>query len=171
MNESIQPVNNRADSFEATIRIIGVNPYVIPPGRVLQPIFRAAGKDRGPLPVSVILDGHAFTQSLVKYAGSWRLYLNTPMRKACGKDVGDRVQVILEFDRRDRTISLHPQLERALRDHDHARKVFEALPPSRRKEINRYLHALKSPASIKMNVDRAIRFLTGSQRFIGRDRP
>ncbi|MEI9935362.1 MAG: hypothetical protein WDM71_11065 [Ferruginibacter sp.] len=41
-----------------------------------------AGKDKGHIPVKGKLDGHAFIQTLVKYSGKWRLYLNGPMRKA-----------------------------------------------------------------------------------------
>ena len=158
-------------SFSARIQIIGVNPYVIPPKRVLDTLFKEAGKNKGPIPVKGTLNGHAFTQTLVKYTGKWRLYLNTPMRDAAGIDVGDMAHVRIEFDPAERTITMHPDLKAALKQNPQAKKVFDSLPPSRRKEIIRYIGFLKTKASITKNIARAIKFLTGTERFIGRNKP
>lgn len=76
--------------FRTTILIIGVNPYVAVPDRTLEQLFAQAGRDKSPIPVHGTLDGHAFVQSLVKYAGDWRLYLNGPMLKAVKKEWGTR---------------------------------------------------------------------------------
>ena len=76
-------------SFSAMIAKIGVNPYVLIPAIVLNELFKQAGRNKGPIPVKSNLNGHAFIQNLVKFSGKWRLYLNTPMRKAAGIDVGD----------------------------------------------------------------------------------
>jgi hypothetical protein len=75
--------------FKAKIEMIGVNPFVFLPDSVLHEIFIQAGKNKGKIPVKIKIDGHEFTQTLIKWSGSWRLYLNTPMRKAAKKDVGD----------------------------------------------------------------------------------
>ena len=72
------------ESFTAKIYKIGVNPYMLLPLKVLKTLFVEAGKDKGPIPVRGTLNGKKFTQTLVKYSGKWRLYLNTPMRKAAG---------------------------------------------------------------------------------------
>lgn len=71
--------------FKAKIEIIGVNPFVFLPEKVLQQIFAQAGKDKGKIPVRIKIDGHEFPQTLIKWSGAWRLYLNTPMRKAAKK--------------------------------------------------------------------------------------
>ena len=49
--------------------------------------------------------------------------------------------------------------------------MFDALRPSRQREIVRDIASLKSPASVARNVARAIAFLTGEGRFIGSDKP
>lgn len=157
--------------FTAKILIIGVNPYVLPPKEVLKEIFLKAGRDKGPIQVKGKLNGHPFKQNLVKYAGRWRLYLNTPMRKAAGIDVGDQAEVWLDHDREERILSIHPKLEEALQKNKKAKAVFDQLPPSRRKEIIRYIGFLKTEESVNRNVKRAIGFLTGTERFIGRDKP
>ncbi len=165
------PAPDPLRAFNADIRIIGINPYVLLPEATLKKLFAQAAKDKGPIPVRGTLDGHAFIQTLVKYAGDWRLYLNGPMLKAARKGVGDRVSVRIAFDPSDRSIPMHPALETALKKDLTAAAVFEGLSPSRRKEIVRYIHHLKSEAAVKRNVERAIGFLLGSVRFAGREKP
>lgn len=161
------------EQFTARIYIIGVNPYVLLPAKTLKAIFKQARKDKGPIPVHGTMNGAAYKQTLVKYAGKWRLYLNMPMRKAAGADTGDTVIVTVEFDPQVRETEFHPRLKKALKENPEAKKVFDSLPPSRQKEIKRYINNLKTEATIEKNVQKAIDFLLGKPevRFIGRDKP
>ncbi len=154
--------------FTASITIIGVNPHVLPPEPVLQGLFAQAARNKGPIPVHGSIDGHTFIQTLVKYAGAWRLYLNGHMLKAAKKGVGDTVRIRIAFDPRDRSAPMPPALEAALNGNKRARAVFGSLPPSRRKEIMRYIGNLKSEEAIARNVARAIGFLEGREQFAGR---
>jgi hypothetical protein len=74
-------------SFSAEILKIGINPYVLLPEDILQYLFEKSGKDKGHIPVYLIINNKRFIQHLIKYSGKWRLYfnLNMPMRKAAGK--------------------------------------------------------------------------------------
>ena len=157
--------------FKATIEIIGVNPYVLLPEKVLNAIFEQAQKNKGPIPIKGKINGFDFIQHLVKYSGEWRLYLNTPMRSATNTKVGDRVTLEIEFDPIERKIEMHPKLSMALKMDKTAKKIFDQLAPSLQKEIVRYIHNLKTEESMDRNVERAIQFLHGKQRWIGRDRP
>ena len=121
-------------SFSAKIFIIGVNPYVLLPETVLQSLCKRAARDKGPIPVRGTLNGNAFTQTLVKYSGKWRLYLNTPMRKATGIDVGDIANVKIEYNPEVRIIPMHPKLQEALQQNEKAKSAFEkpcSIPPKR----------------------------------------
>ncbi|MEP7321779.1 MAG: YdeI/OmpD-associated family protein [Saprospiraceae bacterium] len=158
-------------SFKAKIDIIGVNPFVLVPGKVLKSLFKEAQKEKGPIPVTGTLDAHQYHQTLVKYAGFWRLYLNTPMRKAIEKDVGDIVRVEIQHDARERITPMHPKLEIALKQNKEAKLIFLSLSPHRQKEIMRYINHLKTEDVIDKNIAKAIQFLLGKERFIGRDRP
>ncbi|MEQ1798502.1 MAG: YdeI/OmpD-associated family protein [Lacibacter sp.] len=157
--------------FSAYIDKIGVNPFVFLPEQVLNHIFKQAGKEKGTIPVRGKLDGHPFIQTLVKYSGAWRLYLNTPMRKAAGKDVGDTIKVEIEFDPVERIIAMHPKLKEALEKNKKAKSVFDQISPSLQKEIVRYIAHLKTEESVERNIKKALLFLTGKERFIGRDKP
>jgi hypothetical protein len=159
------------NKFTAQIEIIGINPFVFLPDKALEKLFAEAGKSKGKIPVKMKIDGHLFTQTLVKYAGHWRLYLNTPMRKAAAKDVGDTAVFEIEYDSADRTIPIHDKLAKALAKNKEAKKVFDALSPSLQAEFSRYLSALKTEESVERNVLKAINFLLGKERFIGRDKP
>jgi len=158
-------------SFKAKIEIIGINPFVFLPDTVLQKVFVQAKKDKGKIPVTMTIDGNPFSQTLIKYSGHWRLYLNTPMRKAAGKDVGDTAEFSVAYDPNPREINSHPKLAMALNNNPEAKKIFDDLPPSRRLEIVRYISFLKTEESIDRNVTKAINFLLSKERFIGRDKP
>lgn len=159
------------NSFEAVIDIIGINPFVFVPKRILQQVFKEAGKDKGPIPIEGTVNGKAFKQTLVKYRGDWRLYINTAMLNNSPKRIGERITITLSFDPVERTIVPHPKLLKALRSNAQARNVFEGLPASRQKEIVRYISFLKTEESIDKNVNKAIDFLLGNGKFVGRDRP
>ena len=157
--------------FKATIDIIGINPFVYVPEQILMEIYAQAGKDKGHIPVSVVLNNIKHKQTLVKYSGHWRLYINTTMLKNSPKRIGEILDIAIEFDQADRSITPHPEFLQALDQNLEAKQVFESLSASRQKEIIRYISSLKSADSVTKNVQRAIGFLTGKNRFVGRDRP
>ena len=159
------------NTFKATIDIIGINPFVFLPASVLTSIQKQANKTKGPIRVKGTIDGHDFTQTLVKYSGDWRLYINGPMLKAANKKVGDTIVVKIEFNTSEKKVLMNPKLEAALDQNEKAKQVFNSLSPSRQNEIVRYIANLKSEAAIEKNVRRAIQFLLGKDRFIGRDHP
>jgi hypothetical protein len=157
-------------AVSAKIQIIGVNPYVLLPAFLLKYLFQKAGKDKGAIPVRLKIGGKDFIQNLVKYSGRWRLYLNGPMRKAAGKDVGDTLGIQIDFDPKPRTTPIHPKLKKAFKENPTAKKAFEKLNPSRQKEILRYINFLKSEESVDKNVQRAITHLKSNKPFIGREK-
>jgi hypothetical protein len=147
--------------FQAKIEIIGVNPYILLPDNVLKSIFQKAGKDRGPIPVRGTVQGKSFKQTLVKYAGYWRLYLNTPMRQDSNTKVGDTAAFEVEYDQEPRIEPMNPLLEKAFKRDSEAKKKFDSLAPYRQKEILRYLNSIKSEEILEKNVDRVLTFLSG----------
>lgn len=157
--------------FKAKIEMIGVNPFVFLPEKVLHEVFRQAGKNKGKIPVKMKIDGHEFTQTLIKWSGTWRLYLNTPMRKAAKKDVGDEANFEISYDPVERVVPIHPKFEKALLENRDAKRVFDSLRPSLQLEINRYFSFLKTESSVDRNVNKAIQFLLGNGRFVARDKP
>lgn len=159
------------DNFNATLEIIVGNPFVYLPKEVLENLFRQVNKRKGHIPVKGAINGKPFQQTLVKYSGDWRLYINMEMLKNSPKRIGEKIEVEIEFDPSDRTIEPHPKWSKALTDNKHANGVFEKLSASRQKEIVRYISNLKTEESVDRNVERAINFLLGKERFVGREKP
>ena len=150
-------------SFSAAIYKIGINPYVFLPEDVLNALFKQAGKSKGPIPVRGTIDGKRFIQTLVKYQGEWRLYINGEMRRAASVDVGDQVQIKIGFDPVPRIEVMHPKFKTALSIEKAAQMAFERLTPSRQKEILRYLNSMKTETSLERNIEKIIRHLRGEQ--------
>lgn len=157
--------------FTAQINIIGINPFVFVPDEILLQIFEKAGKDRGPIPVKGTINKIPYKQTLVKYSGHWRLYINTSMLKNSPKRIGETIDISVAFDKENRDTQAPAAFVKALSKNKKAGAVFESLSPSRRAEIARYLANLKKEETLQKNIERAIRFLSGEERFMGRDKP
>jgi hypothetical protein len=157
--------------FSAEIKIIGVNPYVQVPEKILQSIFRKAGKNKGAIPIKGEVNGNHYKQRLVRYSGDWRLYINTTMLPQSPKRIGEMIKVSVDYDPEPRVITPHPNFIKALNKNKKAKLVFDALPPSRKTEITRYLTNLKTEKALEKNLLRVINFLLGKERFVGRDGP
>ncbi|TGM60337.1 YdeI/OmpD-associated family protein [Leptospira vanthielii] len=155
--------------FSAKIEIIGINPFVFLPKHILSSLMEQAKTDKGKIRVTLKIDGFQFTQTLVKYSGEWRLYLNTPMRKAAKKEVGDRANFEIKFNPEKKIQPISLELKAALEKNKKAKAKFETLSPSLQNEIMRYIVGLKSEESKKENVIRAIQYLLGKTKFLGRE--
>lgn len=157
--------------FKAILEIIVGNPFVHLPVEVLENIFQKAKKRKGHIPVRGTINGKKYQQTLVKYSGDWRLYINMIMLKNSPKRIGEEIEVEIEFDPNDRTIVSHPKWVKALLENEEANEVFGSLSVSKQKEIIRYISNLKTEQSVDRNVIRAINFLLGKERFVGREKP
>lgn len=155
-------------TFTATLEIIGINPFVFIPKDVLAGVFEDSGRNKSPIPVKGVVNGKKFQQNLMKYLGEWRLYINLTMLKNSPKRIGETIEVMLEYDASDRSISIHPQLEQAIKDSTLATDNFEKLIPSRRHELIRYINNLKTEPSIQRNIEKIIRHLHGETDFFGK---
>ncbi len=150
-------------TFTAKIGKLGINPVIDPPENVMAEIFEQAGRSRGPIPVHGTLDGAPFVQTLVKYKGKWRLYVNGEMIKASGAAVGSVAAVELEYDPKKRPVPV-PERFKAFLDSDHRlASAFASLTPGRQKEILRYLGSLKTDDSLDRNIQRVVAQLRGSR--------
>lgn len=156
------------NTFTATLEIIGINPFVFIPEEVLENIFESSGKNKSPIPVKGTVNGKEFQQNLMKYLGEWRLYVNLTMLKNSPKRIGETIEVMLEYDNADRSITIHPQLEKAIKESSLATTNFEILIPSRRNELIRYINNLKTEVSIQKNIEKIILHLHGETDFFGK---
>ena len=158
----------------ALIELVGVNPYV----RVVAEQAKLLKPDwRRPMPVVVRINGVTDalwrTNMMPVGEGAFNLYLHGQMRKASQTSVGDSVKVELWFDNAYVNGPQHlvPAWFQAALDLDsRARGNWERLPPSRQKELLRYLDRLKSTEAIDRNLAGAMHVLRGNPgHYLGRD--
>jgi len=151
-------------SFYTTLEIVGANPFVFVPVEILLQLFKEAGKNKG-------TNQKPYQQTLLRYKGDWRLYINAVMLKNSPKRIGEQLEVTIAFDPSDRTLVPHTKLVKALNGNESAKTIFDGLRPSLQLEIVRYIGNLKTEESVGRNVVKAIDFLLGKARFVGRDKP
>ena len=159
--------------FTSLIKLREGNPYILVSlnrAKAIKPGWRK------PLPVLVRINGKPAQPWRINMMpvgdGSFYLYLHGDVRKASGTKVGDRVAVELRFDAIYRNGPLHPMpswFRQALRKNRKATKNWEALIPSRKKEILRYFSWLKSKEARERNLEKALHVLSGGKgRFMAR---
>src|SRR5712691_6952494 len=159
--------------FRSVVGIREPNPYILVTAAQAKSIKPGWLK---PLPVLVRINGKPAVPWRINMMpvgdGSFYLYLHGDMRKASGTKVGDRVRVEVGFDAKYRNGPQHPVpswFNAALRKSPRALKNWEALIPSRKKEILRYFARLKSPEARARNLERALHVLSGRKgRFMAR---
>jgi hypothetical protein len=160
--------------FAARMEIRGINPYVL--------VSTARAKRikagwRKPLPVLVRVNGHPKSapwriNMMPTGTGAFYLYLHGSVRSASKTKVGDVVAVEVVFDSAYRggpATAIPSWFRIPLSRNAAAKSAWAALTPSRKKEIVRYLTALKSDEARERNVIRALRVLSGAkERFMAR---
>lgn len=160
-------------NFKAYIEIYNGNPYVL----VSAARATALQQDwHKPMPVLVQINGQpnpAWRINMMPVGdGSFYLYLHGDVRKASGTKVGDRVQVDVSFDSAYKNGPMHPMpkwFSEPLAANPKAKAAWEALIPSRQKEILRYFSWLKSDDARRRNVQKALHVLSGHEgRFMAR---
>jgi hypothetical protein len=166
-------MSNRKLRFRAPIEIRGINPYVLVSAEraaKLKPDWRK------PMPVCIQVNGKPDVPWRINMMpagdGSFFLYLHAQVRKESGTALGDVVSVAIEFDGLYEGGPADPMpswFGKGLRRNPKAQQGLERLPPSRQKEIIRYLARLKSVQAQQRNLQRALHVLAGGKaRFMGR---
>ncbi|HYN00547.1 MAG TPA: YdeI/OmpD-associated family protein [Aestuariivirgaceae bacterium] len=159
--------------FTSLIKIRDGNPYIAVSAALAKAVRPGWRK---PLPVRVRINGKPAQPWHINMMpagnGSFYLYLHGDVRKASGTKVGDRVQAEVGFDANYKNGPMHPVpswFNTALRKTPKAMNNWEALTPSRKKEILRYFARLKSQEACARNLKKALHVLSGKKgRFMGR---
>lgn len=87
------------------------------------------------------IGGFPFRTTLfsVRHSGAHILLVNKKMQEAAGAKVGDKVRIVLEPDLEERPTLMPPELEKELKGDRKLRKWFDAMSPSMRREIGKWV--------------------------------
>ncbi|MEP6827604.1 MAG: YdeI/OmpD-associated family protein [Aestuariivirga sp.] len=159
--------------FQTKIEIYNANPYVLVSAARAKSLQAQWNK---PMPVLVQINGEPKPPWQVNMMpigdGNFYLYLHGIVRNASNTKVGDLVIVDVSFDANYKKGPVHPLPEwfgAPLSKNEAAQQAWNALIPSRKKEILRYFSGLKSEDARTRNVEKALHVLSGNEgRFMAR---
>ncbi|WP_276135271.1 YdeI/OmpD-associated family protein [Polluticoccus soli] len=141
-------------SFKAIIYKTGINYAVDVPEK----ISGALEAVRGYIKVKGTINGFAFRTTLVPVKnGPCRLFTNLIMLNGASAWIGDEVKFVIEQDVEVLEIDypMPPELKKRLKEKK-LTAVFDALTPSRKKEILRYLGFIKTEETLLRNIDKLV---------------
>ncbi|HTD04232.1 YdeI/OmpD-associated family protein [Undibacterium sp.] len=110
--------------------------------------------------VKASIDGIAYRGSLVRMGSACHLLLILKeIREKLGKQAGDEVNITLEKDLEERTVTPPEDLLALLRQHPDAEKFFQQLAYTPRKEYVRWIEDAKRDATRQQRVLKTIDML------------
>jgi hypothetical protein len=133
--------------------------YVFVPADVL------AQLGTGRIPVAATIDGIAYRGSVVNMGGKGHvLGVLKEIRTALGKGEGDEVEVVLEKDTAPRTVDVPSDLEEALSASEPARRCFDALAYSHKREYVLWIESAKREATRSERIARTVEKLARGEK-------
>lgn len=147
--------------FRATICRQGPNPYIDVPQSVSRAFEAYARAGR----VSVVgrLNKAPIRATLIPARrGRHRLFVNSGMRSAAGVGVGDTVRFELRPTKPD-SVPLPADVAAYFRKTNSARRAFQALPPSHRRELLRYIDDARTPETRRRRIEKSIAHVLGRE--------
>lgn len=112
---------------------------------------------RGRVPVTGTLNGYSFRSSIFPTGdGAHFMAVNREVRTGAGVAVGDRVKVVMELDTQPRTVSLAPDIDKALSKSKAVRARFDKLSYTHRKEYVQWIEAAKRPETRRCRIEEVV---------------
>jgi bacteriocin resistance YdeI/OmpD-like protein/uncharacterized protein DUF1905 len=119
----------------------------------------------GQVKVKASFDGEPYRGSIAPMGGGRHVIgIAKAIRAAIGKDVGDRVKVVVEPDTDPRTVEVPPDLAAAFRKSPAAKRAFEKLSYTHRKEYVRWIEEAKKPETRERRVQKTLEMLREGKR-------
>jgi hypothetical protein len=145
-------MNNGIQVFAGSIYRVGVIRYVDVP-RGLSKKFGSSPH----VPVIGTVEGLPVRTTLVSRGkGSYRMAIHGDIRKKLRMDSGAVVEVAIQLDEESREPELPPALVLALRNSPKAQQRFRGITIALRRQIVRYLTAVKSQDTLERRVSRFV---------------
>ncbi len=147
-------------SFRATVELGGKTATGI---EVPADVVAALGSSKRPA-VRVTIAGHCYRTTVASMGGRFLVPLNAENRAAAGVTAGEQVDVEIQLDTGPRVVTLPPDLDAALAGEPAARKFFESLSFTRRKEWVRWIDEAKRTPTRTSRINQTIAALHEHKR-------
>jgi hypothetical protein len=141
-------VNERIHVFSGRIYKVGLIRYVDVPADISKLLGSGAH-----VPVTGTIEGIPLRTTLVSRGkGAYRLAIHSDIRKKLRVDAGACIEAAISLDEESREPELPPALVLALRNAPRAQRAFRAMTTALRRQIVRYLTAVKSQETLERRV-------------------
>lgn len=111
--------------------------------------------------VTVTIGGHTYRSTIAVRGGQFLIPLSAENRTAAGVAAGDDVDVDIELDTAPREVEVPADLAAALAADAEARRVFDGLPFTHRKEYVRWIEEAKKAETRRNRVAKTLDRLKG----------
>ena len=115
--------------------------------------------------VKVTVNGVELRTTVSVYGGRSYIGFRKEIREAARIGVGDRIRVEMELDTAVREVDVPDELARALAKNKAAKKFFDGLAFTQRKEYARWISEAKKPETRERRIARAMEMLKNGQKF------
>lgn len=116
------------------------------------------------VPVNATIDGIPYRGSLVRMGGDCHMLgILREIRQTLGKGAGDLVEIVLERDDAPREVVVPEDLAAALASTPNARRTFDALAYSHKREYVRSIEEAKRPETRERRIASTIDKLLGRE--------
>lgn len=146
------------ERFEATIEKLGRGRAVVVPLDV-PALF---GKVRAPVRGTV--NGFPYRSTIMRYGDTYYLGLNREIREGAGIEAGDSVVIEMELDDAPREVEVPAELAAALDEAPDARRAFDRLSYTHRKEYAGWIAEAKRDETRRSRTERAVALLREGTR-------
>jgi hypothetical protein len=126
-------------------------------------VVDALGTGKKPA-VRVTIGGHTYRSTVAVMGGRYLLPLSAENRAGAGVAAGDRVDVEVELDTEPREVTVPADLTAALEEDDAARRAFERLSYSHRRQHVLAIEGAKTPETRQRRVSKAVAMLREGRR-------
>ncbi|MDE0853187.1 MAG: YdeI/OmpD-associated family protein [Nevskia sp.] len=120
---------------------------------------------KGRIAVAGTVNGFAFQNSLMPEGdGTHSMMFSKELQAGAAAKAGDRVKVVLEPDRSERTVTVPPELQKALDTSKAAAELFSGLTHSQKKEYADWVASAKQPATRDARAAKAVELLAEGKK-------
>jgi hypothetical protein len=116
----------------------------------------AVGEGAKRFPAATTINGHRLRTTVMRMRGEFLFGLSRAARQDASVEIGDTVTFTLELDEAPREVEVPPALEAALDADPEARRAFDALAYTHRKEYARWVAEAKREETRERRVAEAV---------------
>jgi Bacteriocin-protection, YdeI or OmpD-Associated/Domain of unknown function (DUF1905) len=143
-------------TFTTNIKAVGNNTGIEVPAKNIEEL----GTSKKPA-VKVNVSGYSYPSTVAVMSSKFMIPLSKAHREAAGLKAGDKVEVTLELETAPRTVDIPNDLAKALTKAG-AKKTFEALAFSKRKECVRQVEDAKTQETRERRIEKIVAGLNAS---------